>query len=313
MMTWGQLRLLLTGSEVSEDQIDGWLNTRYEKILSKTDWKGIEGNAIIQTQAAYQSAADSVTFTVGSATVAGSGTAWTSAITGQKIYRPGDTVTYTATYNGAAALTLDRPYEGNGSAAPGTVFAAAPYVFMQNIYRLPADCETVTDIMNPGDGLPMEGMTKAELDAAAGERTHIDNPAIYAIYADTPEISPPVLHQVEFYPPPRYARGFPLIYRRTATGFDGVSTNLAPLPFVTSDALLSGVRADIATHLKELGQAMKYESDFDKAIADMLRVEHQQRRAKPKLQMAPRFTRHRWARAQRGFNNNWGPGQGGPN
>jgi hypothetical protein len=314
-MTWGQLRhqLSISAPGVSIDLIDGWLNKRYARVLQATDWKGIEAHATIQTQAAYQSSTDSVTLTVGSAAVTGAGTAWTNAITGQKFYRPGDNAIYGATYVSSTSLTLDRAFEGDGVDAAGTVFTAAQYVLMQNVYGLPPDCSSVVSILNPVDGLPMDGMSKAELDRSVGPRTLIDNPEIYAIYDDSPETDPPVLHQVEFYPPPRYSRGFVLDYRRAALGFDGGNTSGSPLPFVTDGVLLAGVRADIAKELKELGQAVAYEAEFDGELKAVIKVEHEQRRKKPVMRMAARFTRHRFLRAIRGYNNNWGPGQGGPN
>jgi hypothetical protein len=314
-MTWGQLKLQLTlgAAGVNPELIDGWLNTRYARILQRTDWKGLEAHATIQTTAAYQSGSDTVTFTVGSAAVAGSGTTWTSAITGQKLYRPGDNAIYTVTFVSATALTLDRPYEGNDADAIGMAYAAAQYVFMQNVYTLPDDCSSVISIINPADGLPMNGMSKAELDACVGPRTLVENPEIYALYDDSAEASPPVLHELEFYPPPRYSRGFPLAYRRAGYGFDGDNTSSSPLPFVTDGALLEGVRADIAAHLDNLAKATLQEGKFEAEVTAMLDVEHKQRRVKVALQMAPRFTRHRFIRGIRGFARNWGPGQGGPN
>jgi hypothetical protein len=313
-MTWGQLRLQcqLSALSIDLDLIDGWLNTRYEKIIQATDWTGIDAHATIQTKAAYQSVADTVTLTVGSATVTGLGTAWTNAIGGaQQFYRPGDSASYTPTYVSATQLTLDRPYEGMGSDAPGTVYAAAAYVLMQNLYALPADCSTVVEIIDPITEFPMQRMSKAELDASVGVRTLVEDPRIYAIYDDSPETNPPVVHQVEFYPPPLYARGLPLEYRRSVFGFDGQTTGASPLPFVGSLALIVGVRADVATHLKQTAQAMKYESEFKEALADLLRVEHSQRRKAPVMKMAARFTRHRMARAERGMQSAWRGGTPG--
>jgi hypothetical protein len=313
-MTWGQLRFLLQAGApgVSLELIDGWLNLRYEKVLQATDWEGISAHTTIQTSAAYRSATDTVTFTVGSTAVVGIGTAWTSAITGQRIYRPGDEVTYLATYVSGTSLTLDRAYEGLGQDPPATVYAASAYVFMQHIYALPADCSSVIEIANPLDGWPMEGFTKGKLDASVGPRTTVGSPEIFGMYDDSPETSPPVLHQVEFYPPPQFARGFVTRYRRAALGFDGGNTSGSPLPFVGSLVLVAGVRADMATHLEKLQQAVKYESEFTGALADLIRVEHQQRKVKAPMQMAARFTRHRMARVSRGFGGWRGGTPGGP-
>ena len=314
-MTWGQLRLQLQTSApaVSLDLLDEWLNTRYEQVLEATDWQGLKAHATIQTVAAYQSATDTVTLTVGSNAVTGVGTAWTSAITGLQFYRPGDTVIYTASYVTATSLLLDRGYEGNGSDAPGTVYAGSAYVTMQNVYALPSDCSSIVTVLNPVSGLPMQGMTKDGLDASVGPRTTVNDPGIYAAYDDSAETNPPVLHQIEFYPPPLRARGCDLEYRRAALGFDGGNTSGSPLPFVSSTVLLAGARADIAIHMEKMGKAEGYELAFNVELARLLRVEHTQRRVKTAMKMASRFVRHRLARVDRGYGRGWGPGQGGPN
>lgn len=303
MSTWGQLRLLIQTSApaVSLDLIDGYLNARYEQVLEATDWIGLKAHATVQTQAAYQSLTDTVTLTVGSAAVTGLGTAWTGAITGQRFYRPGDTVIYTATQLSGTTLTLDRPYEGNGSAAAGTVYAASPYVFMQHIYPLPADCRSIVTVLDPRTNLPMQPFTKDGLDASVGSRATLGYPGGWAEYDDSPEASPPVLHQIEFSPPPLQARGFPLEYLRNANFFTGQNTASGPLPFLSSTVLLEGCRADCAMHEEKLAKAEGYEALFLKELNRLLLVEHAQRRVKTTIKMADRFTRHRMARALRGY------------
>jgi len=186
MSTWGQLRFLLqTGApDVSLDLLDGWLNTRYTTVLSATDWIGLKAHSTIQTTAAYQSVAgvDTVTFTVGSNAVTGVATGWTVAITGRRFYRPGDTALYTATYVSAVSLTLDRVYQGLGSEADGTVYAASPYVFMTNVYDLPADCRGIVTVLDAITGRPMPDFTKDQLDMATGARTLVGDPKAYAEY-----------------------------------------------------------------------------------------------------------------------------------
>jgi hypothetical protein len=316
-MTWGQIRFQLLQSTpgLSLDLLDAWLNSRYEQVLESGDWTGIHARSILETTAAYQSATDSVTLTVGSTAVVGSGTAWTRAATqGFKFYRPGDTALYTVTaWTDATHFTLDRPYEGNGVDATGTVYAGAEYVLMQNVYALPPDCRSVERILDPVTGYRLAQLTPGELDAAAGTRTLIDDPQSFAAIEDQPEsIGYSPQHQVELYPPPRLARGFTVEYVRAPYGFDGTNQTASPLPFVSQSVLLFGVRADIATHLGKLPQAAAYEAKFQEELLRLLRIEHTQRRAKPTLHMADRFTRHRMARSGRGFNNAWGPGAGGP-
>lgn len=315
-MTWGQLRLQLQTSApgVSLDLLDEWLNTRYEQVLEATDWQGLKYHAIVRTQAAYQSSTDSVTFTVGNAAVVGAGTTWTAGLVGQKMYRPGDSTIYTVTtWTDATHLALDRPYEGNGIDPPATAYAGAPYVFMQNVYALPGDVRSIVEVLDPVSGFPMNLMSKAQLDQSAGPRTLVNDPKSCAPIEDSAETSPPVVKQLEFFPPPLHARGFPVEYVHTALAFDGGNTSGVPLPFVSNTVLLAGVRADIATHLEKPAQAVIYEAAFMRELNRLLLVEHAQRRVKTPIRMADRFTRHRLNRASRGTNNSWGPGAGGPN
>ena len=322
MSTWGQLRLILSTSwpAVSLDLIDSYLNTRYTSVLAATDWIGLKAHATVTTTAAYQSVAgaDTVKLTVGSALVAGVATTWTSTITGMSFYRPGDKALYVATWQSATSLALDRPYEGLGTEAPGTVYAASPYVFMRNIYTLPSDCRAIVTVLNPVTNLPMDPMTKAGLDASAGSRTFVGNPVAYAEFDDTPEPPPPanspaVLHRIEFYPPPQYARGFSLQYLRDPYNFDGTNTSRSPLPFISDKVLLEGARADLATDAGKMPQAMKYEASFQQELGRLLLVEHTQRRVNAPVQMAARFVRHRLARSARGQSSTWRGGiPGGP-
>ena len=313
-MTWGQLRFTaLQGTPgLSLDLLDAWLNGRYEQVLEATDWTGIHARATVATQAAYQSTTDTVTLTVGSAAVAGE---WDGSVVGQKFFRPGDMVLYTVASASGTQLILDRPYEGNGADGPGTVYAGSAYVLMQNVYALPADCRAVEAILDPVTGFPLTGFTPADLDASAGPRTMVEDPTSYAVQEDTPEAASTPLgntsHQVELYPPPKLARGYTVEYLRAAFGFDGTNLAQSPLPFVSQSVLLFGVRADIAVWQNKLPQAAAYEAKFQEELKRLLMVEHSQRRAKPKFQMADRFTRHRLERASRGFSDGWRGGTPG--
>ncbi len=269
--------------------------------------------ALNNTQVTFNSA-DTVTVEMGSDVVTGANTWWTSAIVGQRFYIPGDVGIYTVTAVASnTSLALDRNYEGNGVDLPGTVYPAVNYVLMQNVYDMPSDCRSIATVMDPVTGFPLNPMSKDQLDMSAGPRTLVSDPTCFAPIEDTNEGSPPVIRQIEFFPPPLHARGMVIEYVHIATAWNGSSTSLSPLPFVSSTVLLEGVRADIATHLEKMAQAMKYEAAFERELNRLLLVEHAQRRVKVKIFMADRFTRHRLQRASRGFNNAWGPGAGGPN
>ncbi len=314
-MNWGQIRFQILQSTpgLNLDLVDAWMNTRYEQVLEATDWTGIRARSTLTTQAAYQSSTDSVTLTVGSTAVVGVGTAWLIGIVGQRFYRTGDAAIYTvAGWTDATHLTLDRPYEGNGTDAPATAYAGSAYVLMQNVYALPSDCRSVERILDADSNVPLVPLTPAALDASAGTRALVGDPDCYAEIEDSPEASPPVLHQVELYPPPTYARGYTVEYLRAAYSFDGLNLTQSPLPFVSASVLLYGVRADVAAFQGKLPQAQLYELKFQEELKRLLLVEHAFRRQKGTLRMADRFTRHRLARSTRGTGAWRGGTPGGP-
>lgn len=312
-MTWGQIRLnILTSSPgIPLDLVDEWINSRYGTVLEATDWIGLKAHTMIQTTAAYQSgAADSVTLITGQIAVSGVGTAWTqTATTGRQFYIPGDIATYTIEVMSDTLLALDRPYEGKSGDAGGVLYTALPYVLIQSIYPLPVDCRSIVTVLDPRTSLPLQSFTKDGLDACAGMRATVGYPASWAEYDDTAEINPltaertrlPVVHRIEFFPPPLLAQGFPLEYLRAAMGFDGQTLTASPLPFISPTVILAGVRADVALWQEKFTLALGYEKQFQMELAKLLQVEHAQRRVKVAMHMADRFTRHRLARVVRGY------------
>jgi hypothetical protein len=310
MSTWGYLRfqLLQSNPGKSLDLLDSWLNTRYQSVLDSTDWTGVHANATLQTQAAYLSTTDTVTFTVGSAAVVGSGTTWAATIVGDMVYRTGDQAVYkVTTWTDATHFTLDRPYEGTGIDAPGVVYAAAAYTFMQYIYALPADCKAVERILDPFTDYPLAQFTPAEMDASAGPLTMVGEPQSWAEIADSAEvIGTPSVHQVQLYPPPLLERGYPLEYLRNAFQFNGTNLAQSPLAFVSDAVILYGAKADIAMDNGKLAIAAGFEVQFKTELNRLLLLEHSKRRKNPTVKMDPRFTRHRMMRVVRGSNRHGG-------
>jgi len=298
------------------DLIDEWLRGRYKAVLLATDWTGLHGHGILQTTAAYESTtAESVTLTVGSASVTGVGTNWTDpGVTGRQFYRVGDNVVYSvAGLLAPTSLQLDRPYEANGTSAPGAQTTGNAYAFMTDIYALPDDARTPVTIINPVNQKPLQEMTKGEMDIARGSRSTVSDPWTFAIVDDSDENSPPVRHRVQFYPPPKYSRGFTVSYLRNANEFNGENTGASPLPFVTDAILLAGARAEAWLHLENFAKAAGYERAFAVELDRILLDEHARNRKTTTMHMASRFSRHRLSRVDRMYGRNWGKGQGSPN
>lgn len=266
MSTWGQLRLLLKqdAGTVSDDLIDGYLNTRYGDVMDRYPWKGLEVEGILQTTAAYQGGSASVT--QGSAAVAGTGTTWTPAMSGLRFQALGAYAVYTFTYVSATSGTLDRNYEDESNATAG-------YWLFQDEYALPAATKTVLSVVSPWTGLPLEELTKGQVLAPVFRPGYPGTPEAYALAADSNENAPPVLHTLQFYPPPLVARGYPLRYQKATAGFGGTNTASAPLPFVTDNVLLCGCRADIKKKLKDYAGAQIEEQAYDRAVMTMIKLD----------------------------------------
>ncbi len=309
-MTWGEIRHLLQlgAPTVPLDILDSAIRNRYDQVLRSGEWQGVKLTGTLTTVAAYESTTDTVTLTVGSTSVTGSGTAWNSTLIGRRFYRPGDRAVYTVSaVPGATSITLDRAYEGISGDDAGTVYSAAAYVLMQHIYALPAAAGGLLRVLDPETGEPLDERSDAELDAEVGPRTLIGTPGVWALRDDTAA----GLHQIEFYPPPSQARAYPISYLRSDYTWDGSSTTTSPVGWVTEAVLLAGARADVCMYRAGVAeteaaaascmrQAQMHEAKFNEELARILRQEYQQRRKAPTLRMDSQFTRHRLERATRG-------------
>lgn len=274
MSTWGQLRLLLQkdGPGLDPDLLDGYLNTRYGDILDRYPWKGLEVETSIQTTAAYNTGTVSVT--QGTNAIVGTGTVFTSAMTGAQFRVSTDNAVYVFTFVDATHATLDRNYEDSTN-------AVAAYWIYEDEYVLPAPAKTVLSVVCPETGEGLEDWTTQKIIDSIRPRQSPGIPIAFAMAADTSENTPPVFHTLKLSPPPMFARGYPLRYQKATAGFDGQTTGASPLPWVSDNALLCGCRADIKYKLKDVTGAEAQEAKYEKAIAVMLRVDATRRGNSP--------------------------------
>lgn len=284
MYSWGQLRLLLQQDfpGVSLDKIDAQINARYSMILGLQDWKGLEKKGWIETIA--QTNSGTINATPGSTAVSGTGTNWPSTISGMQLLICGSSKLYTVTWVDASDLTLDRPFEGYAAVT------AAGYNLIQSIYPLPDDCRQLRVIQNPTTGLALTQMTELEFAQKVGLPT-LDGTACY--YIPQPDTTDPgtgaIVQQIQLYPLPTMAYGYPIVYEQAAPGFDGVSTNAGPLAFVSDFAILEGARADLYS---ESDKVAKHEGLYQKHLQGMIHQDNGRREARGPV-MDPAYTRHR--------------------
>jgi hypothetical protein len=120
-MNYGQIRLRLTKAVpgVDLELIDGWMQDRYAQILDELPWKRLEGESVFQVPPSY--AAGTVAAIQGNSAIVGTGTTWTTAMTGRAIKINNGNEFYQFTCTDATHGTLDRPFEQ----ATGAIVTAA--------------------------------------------------------------------------------------------------------------------------------------------------------------------------------------------
>lgn len=284
MRTWGQIRFELAKAHPGLDLelLTGWMQAAYHELLDGREWPGLDAEGVLETTGVHR--AGTVTLTLGSVTVTGAGTAFTAAMTGRRFRLRGIVASYGFTWVSATAGTLDRPWAGED----GTGLA---YELFQDTYRLPEDLKTLTQVANPRVAGAMERWTPAAFLWLTAAGPAYGEPIRWGLAPDTDEETPPVRHQVRVYPAPERDGTLLLRYQRAPFGFDGTNTGSAPLPWVSTDAILAGVRARALAHEKDATGAAQARLECEQFLRRMHAVESE-REGPRRLAMADRFTRH---------------------
>lgn len=114
-----------------------WLNAGGRRVWESCDWFGRKVETIVSTVAPYVTG--SITTTQGSASITGSTTVWTTAMTGRKIALGIGNPWYRFTYVSGTSGTLGTTYaEASGSGLAYSIF--------QDEFDLPSDAEAVVDV-----------------------------------------------------------------------------------------------------------------------------------------------------------------------
>lgn len=276
--TWGdiQLELVKLPGVTDFDLVRGAINDAYEEILDYRGWKGIERSGILSTLAIYETG--TVDVSQGSTAIATTGV-WTG-FAGRRIRIAARAEFYTLADGGGGTFVLDRAYEGADDAA------AAYYVF-QHIYSLPSDAKFLKSITSTELGRPLDRISRSALNDAAPNRDVRGYPLVYAVNDDTDESLEPVSHQVELYPIPETAVGLPIVYEGAVLRFTGDNTDMSPLPWVSSGAILAGAK----WRLTKSAEAF---ADFQRLLATMSLTETRRLGGQPikvqrRLSMADRY------------------------
>ena len=268
---------------VDFELVKNWINEAYTDVLDERDWKGLEVRAVLQTVSTYRTG--TVSATNGATSITGSGTTFTSGMTGRQIRIGGRTESYTFTYVSATSGTIDRSYEGD-------TITGAGYEIFQNVYQLPDRVKFISLMRNPRINKDMGLLTEQALDIADTARTLIGEPQYFLPAADTTDSSTPIYHQVEIYPAPETSIGLPYTYIRLPIEFDGTNTSAEILPWVDPRAVAAGAKAMMLAHHRQYQGQMAEDLIGQRMIAKMHKVESDTV-GPGKLRMASRYTEHR--------------------
>lgn len=282
--TFGQIRVrcakLPHGAGVDSVVLDGYINARYREYLDKIDWSRLVKTSTIQTVAVYDTG--TVEVESGSASITGTGTTWTSAMTGRRFRVAGRSEFYTFTRTSNTTGTLDRAYEGDDDDEAG-------YKIFDNIVTLPSDLRVLESIKVPSMGRDLDQANREWLDRIAPARDDYGPPETYSPYDD----SSGGLPQIELYPIPIIAEGLPIRYGTAKARLSSPSDVLPE--WMNEECLVAGVEWNLYTLAGDPVNAQEKKSEFYNTLNDQVRLETR-RTAPEQLQMASRFTRHRRAR-----------------
>jgi hypothetical protein len=293
-MTFGELRFRLSklAPGIDPDVLDGAINDAYGSILARTSWKLLEAEGVIQTVAPYETG--TIALTLGSLSIVGTGTTWTSGMIGRGVYIPGRNESYRFNYTDATHGALDRPYEGPTA-------TGAAYKIYQDIYELPEDY--ARPFLNRNQRLPgvITHWDRKQFDGL--RLCTFGEPAIYTLATPGPwpELQTSEeddLRRAQLYPIPDAAAGYPFTYIRRVPPFNEGDTDNPILPWVSTKALMDLVRASPEVSKQDYTGADRLRASGEFEISKMLLADARLR-GPQQIRMAPQYTRHRLARAMR--------------
>ncbi len=188
------------------------INDAQEEFQLSKPWNFYQKKSTITLITPYNTG--TVTVTEDSTTVTGSGTTWTSAMTGRQIKFEAQSAVYDVTYVSTTELTLDRNYTEDTE-------AGKDYSIYQSIYDLPTDFNRMIHLQNARtsqflDSVPLRDQL---YDVAASVNT-TDSRA-YALWGQNA-----ALRQIRLLYGPLEADVLSVFYMRTTANVDNIDDAL---------------------------------------------------------------------------------------
>lgn len=279
-MTFGEFRFrcskLYPGIDL--DILDGYINDRIQKILDRRAWTGLVADGTFTTVGAYQTG--TVSLTQGSAAVTGTGTTFTSGMTGRKFRAIAGAESYTFTYVSSTTGTLDRVFEG-------TTDATASYIIYEDTYDLPDDFKRPVVSRNERIETEIVHWTRQQLDRVAPSRQISGEPQIYCMAPNAADGT----RRAQLYPIPAYAASYPFSYIMTFARFGTGDTSIEIPDWISIGMLNDFVKADVKG---DAAAEAKGEAELLRMTTRDVNLE-----GPKKLRIAPAHARHRLERTTR--------------
>lgn len=198
-----------TDSLGNEDFIKGAVNDVYTRAIPRdTDWEPLIEEGALTMTAVYSVGTASAT--AGSTSITGSGTNWTSAMTGRRIKFAGHDIVYTFTYVSATSATISPALAGSAN------LSGISYNIFTEKYALASDFGR---FLQGGSLYVISGGRVQDIigEAARGEwrEDYQADPADPIIRCILSGMSSAGLRQVMVNPPPKTAKVYPYDYIKT--------------------------------------------------------------------------------------------------
>lgn len=279
-MTYGQLRMEIAqlAPDKSLDVIEGFLRDRWTEILDRLNWSRLQAQGVLTSPASYTDG--TIAVTNGSSAIAGTGTAWTAAMSSRIIRINGESDYYGFTYDSGTTALLDRAY--TGPTASGLT-----YRIDRNLYTLPIDVRILDGVRCTTSPRPLEELSIAAANARWPGRNVYGVPQYYVRYMEA--ATDPGIMQIELLPVPDTVLTFPIWYTYDEAAPTSSATNL--LTWVRNGALKAGVLADLG-----VGDVTRWDRRFEELVQRMQVNEYRRVGPQRLRSSVPKHRSRRWMR-----------------
>jgi hypothetical protein len=286
------------GASADPDLLRSLINDRIEAICRAFTWTRLKQQSILQTVDEYTTG--TIDIVVGATSGTGTGTTFTTGMTGRFIRLSNLLPPYTFTYVSPTSFTIDRAFEGPDD------LDDAGFKIYKSIFELPSTLESIVSLRNLHFGYDLNEETREWLDRNAAARYAYGEPTVYVPAEDSANN----LQQIELYPSPIVGRGYGMDWRLQPPLFDleDLDTDATFPDWFSMPAMFAGVCADLYRIQGESSMAQMEEQRF-MILEKQMQGEDARRMPPQTMRQADRYIMHRVRRANRGIDGeiwNWG-------